>query len=175
MALTRHTVVPDENAGTFVSSEPTVDAVFELGRHSALFCAQEQYLDTPTREKGPGCGTGSTSPRPRWLPSADQNLSRKSLQEFAASQARYWPSGAINKIYPTGLGAEDINEFSEIYAEWVWQYWLHTGDRPLLDEVYPVLVKLAGYVHRAVGQFHGPRHRAPDDGKLHTPIGWPRG
>jgi alpha-L-rhamnosidase len=86
---------------------------------------------------------------------ADQNLSRKSLQEFAASQARYWPSGAINKIYPTGLGAEDIDESCEIYAEWVWQYWLHTGDRPLLQEVYPVLAKLSGYVHSAVDRSTG--------------------
>ena len=41
---------------------------------------------------------------------------------------------------------EDINEFTEIYPEWVWQYWMHTGDRALLEQVYPVLVNLAGYV-----------------------------
>jgi len=155
VALTRHTVVPDENAGAFTSSEPTVDAVFELGRHSALFCAQEQYLDTPTREKGPWLWDGFNGSQTAMSALADQNLSRKSLQEFAASQARYWPSGAINKIYPTGLGAEDIDEFSEIYAEWVWQYWLHTGDRLLLQEVYPVLVKLSGYVNGAVSRSTG--------------------
>src|ERR1700688_293063 len=155
VALTRHTAVPDENAGTFSSSAPTVDAVFELGRHSALFCAQEQYLDTPTREKGPWLWDGFNGSQTAMSALADQNLSRKSLHEFAASQARYWPSGAINKIYPTGLGAQDIDEFSEIYAEWVWRYWLHTGDRPLLDEVYPVLVKLSGYVHGAVDRSTG--------------------
>ena len=154
-ALTRHTAVPDENAGTFVSSEPAVDAVFELSRHSALYCAQEQYLDTPTREKGPWLWDGFNESQTGMSALADQNLSRKSLQEFGASQARYWPSGAINKIYPTGLGAEDIDEFSEIYAEWAWQYWLHTGDRPLLHEVYPVLVKLSGYVHGAVDRSTG--------------------
>jgi alpha-L-rhamnosidase len=37
-----------------------------------------------------------------------------------------------------------------VYAEWVWRYWLHTGDRVLLGEVYPVLVKLSEYVNRAV-------------------------
>jgi alpha-L-rhamnosidase len=155
VALSRHTAVPDENAGSFASSEPTVDAIFELGRHSALFCAQEQYLDTPTREKGPWLWDGFNESRTAMSSLADQNLSRKSLQEFAASQARYWPSGAINKIYPTGLGAEDIDESCEIYAEWVWQYWLHTGDRPLLQEVYPVLVKLSGYVHGAVDRSTG--------------------
>ena len=155
VALTRHTAVPDENAGTFASSEPTVDAVFELSRHSALFCAQEQYLDTPTREKGPWLYDGFNESQTAMAVLADQNLSRKSLQEFAASQARYWPSGAINKIYPTGLGAEDIDEYSEIYAEWVWQYWLYTGDRSLLQEVYPVLVKLSGFVQGAVAPSTG--------------------
>ena len=56
---------------------------------------------------------------------------------------------------PTGLGAEDIDEYSEIYAEWVWQYWMSTGDRVLLQELYPVLVKLSGYVHDAVDRSTG--------------------
>ncbi|MGD0380497.1 MAG: family 78 glycoside hydrolase catalytic domain [Acidimicrobiales bacterium] len=150
VALTRHSAVPDEHAAAFASSEPGVDAVFELSRHSALFGAQEQFIDTPTREKGPWLWDGFNESQTAMAALADQNLTRKSLQEFAQSQARYWRSGAINKIYPTGLGAEDIDEYSEIYAEWVWQYWLNTGDRILLDEVYPVLVKLAGYVHDAV-------------------------
>jgi len=150
VALSRHSAVPDEHAATFASSEPTVDDIFELSRHSALFGAQEQFIDTPTREKGPWLWDGFNESQTAMAALADQNLSRKSLQEFAQSQARYWPSGAVNKIYPTGLGAEDIDEYSEIYAEWVWQYWMYTGDRLLLQEVYPVLVKLSGYVHGAV-------------------------
>ena len=155
VALTRHSAVPDENAATFASSEPTVDAVFELSRHSALFGAQEQFIDTPTREKGPWLWDGFNESQTAMTALADQNLTRKSLQEFAQSQARYWPSGAINKIYPTGLGAEDIDEYSEIYAEWVWQYWMHTGDRLLLQEVYPVLMKLGSYVENAVDRSTG--------------------
>ena len=150
VALTRHCAVPDEHAGTFASSDPRVDAVFELGRHSALFCAQEQFIDTPTREKGPWLWDGFNESQTAMAALCDQNLSRKSLQEFAASQARYGPNGAINKIYPTGIGAQDIDEFAEVYAEWVWRYWLYTGDRLLLGEVYPVLVKLSEYVNRAV-------------------------
>ena len=155
VALTRHSAVPDEHAATFASSEPTVDAIFELSRHSALFGAQEQFIDTPTREKGPWLWDGFNESLTAMAALADQNLTRKSLQEFAQSQARYWPSGAVNKIYPTGLGAEDIDEYSEIYAEWVWQYWMCTGDRLLLQEVYPVLVKLSGYVHGAVDRSRG--------------------
>ena len=41
---------PDE--GSFSSSDPTLDAVFGLLRDSALYGVQEQFVDTPTREKG---------------------------------------------------------------------------------------------------------------------------
>jgi alpha-L-rhamnosidase len=151
VALTRHTVVPDEHAATFASSSPVIDAVFELGRHSALFTAQEQFLDTPTREKGPWLWDGCNESQTAMAAFGEQNLTRKSLLEFAESQRRYWgKSGSVNKIYPTGLGAQDINESTEIYVEWVWQYWMHTGDRDLLQAVYPVLVNVAGYVSASI-------------------------
>jgi len=147
VALTRHAAVPDEHAATFASSSPVIDAVFELGRHSALFGAQEQWIDTPTREKGPWLWDGFNESQTAMVAFGEQNVTRKSLLEFAASQRRFWAkSGSINKIYPTGLGAEDINEYTEIYPEWVWQYWMRTGDRALLDAVYPVLVNIGGYV-----------------------------
>jgi alpha-L-rhamnosidase len=151
VALTRHAAVPDENAATFTSSDPTVDAIFQLGRHSALFTAQEQFIDTPTREKGPWLWDGFNESVTAMDAFGEQNLTRKSLLEFAASQARYWQGqGRINKIYPTGLGALDIAEFSEIYAEWVWQYWIHTSDVTLLRAVYPALSNLSDYIERAI-------------------------
>ena len=146
VARTRHAWVPDEHAATFSSSSPVVDAIFELGRHSALFTAQEQFIDTPTREKGPWLWDGFNESQTAMAAFGEQNLTRKSLLEFAQSQHRYWPNGAVNKIYPTGLGAEDINESTEIYPEWVWQYFMHTGDVALLASVYPAVVNLAGYV-----------------------------
>jgi alpha-L-rhamnosidase len=156
VARTRHAAVPDEYAGTFSSSDPRVDAVFELARHSALFTAQEQFVDTPTREKGPWLWDGASESRTAMAVLGDQNMARKSLLEFAESQSRYWHrSGAINKIYPTGLGAQDINESTEIYPEWVWQYWLRTGDRDLVASLYPVVSGVARYIARAVDKSTG--------------------
>ena len=149
-ALTRHVAVPDVGAAAFSSSDPTIDAVFELGRHSALFTAQEQFIDTPTREKGPWLWDGFNESQTAMAAFGDQNETRKSLLEFAESQRRYWPEGGINKIYPTSLGAVQINEFTEIYPEWVWQYWMRTGDRGLLEAVFPALEKVAAYVAAAI-------------------------
>ena len=150
VALARHTALPAQPPATFSSSEATVDAEFQLGAHSALYTAQEQYIDTPTREKGSWLFDGFNESRTAMAAFGEQNLTRKSLVEFAQSQKRYWPNSAVNKIYPTGLGAEDINESTEAYVEWVWQYWLHTGDRALVEEVYPAVRRISEYVQRSV-------------------------
>jgi len=155
VALARHTALPAMPAATFSSDQPVVDAIFGLGLHSAVFTAQEQFIDTPTREKGPWLFDGFNESCTAMSAVGEQNLTRKSLLEFAQSQARYWPNGALNKIYPTGLGALDINEFTEIYPEWVWQYWLHTGDRALLAAVYSVLGGISDYVQRSVSKRTG--------------------
>ena len=151
VALTRHDAVPDVNAGTFSSSNKTVDAVFALGRRSALYTMQEQFVDTPTREKGPWLADGMNESETAMDAFGDTNLTRKALLEFAQSQARYWPNGAINKIYPTALGAQEIPQSTADYPEWVWQYWIHTGDRPLLAELYPVVVNVANFFASYIG------------------------
>lgn len=155
VALARHGDLPQDQVAAFRSSEPVLADIFELARHSALYTAQEQYIDTPTREKGPWLWDGFNESVTAMAAYGDRNLTAKSLREFAQSQARFWPNGAVNKIYPTGLGALDINEYTEIYPEWVWQYWLHTGDHEMLSELYPVLRRLAGYVERAVDRRTG--------------------
>ncbi len=151
VALARHDAVPDEHAGTFTSSNKTVDGIFDLGRHSALFTMQEQFVDTPTREKGPWLGDGANESETAMDAFGDTNLTRKDLLEFAQSQARFWPNGAINKIYPTALGAQEIPQATAYYPEWVWQYWIHTGDRPLLAALYPVVVNVSDFFWHNIG------------------------
>ena len=150
VAVTKHVAVPDPYAGTFRSTEPTLDAVFELGRHSALYTMQEQFVDTPTREKGSWLWDGRNESMTALAAFGDHNQTRKSLQEFAESQARYWPNGAINKIYPTGLGGLQIAYFTAIYPEWIWNYWLYSGDRALLSSLYPVAARVAGFLQSSV-------------------------
>lgn len=164
VALTKHVGVPDEHAATFRSSDRVLDAVFELGRHSALYTMQEQFVDTPTREKGSWLWDGRNESMTALAAFGDHNQTRKSLVEFAQSQARYWPSGAINKIYPTGLGPLQIAYFTAIYPEWVWTYWLHTGDRPLLASLYPVARRVAAFLQAAVAPGTGLITDIPSDG-----------
>src|SRR5579871_2053177 len=56
-----------------------------------------------------------------------------------------------NKIYPTALGAQEIPQGTAYYPEWVWQYWIHTGDRALLTTLYPVVVKVSDFFSNNIG------------------------
>jgi alpha-L-rhamnosidase len=148
VALGRHTAVPAEYGATFASSSPTIDAVWELARHSALFATQEQFIDTPTREKGPFLRDGYNTSQTAMAAFGEQDLTRRELMEVAQGQARYWPDGRLNAIYPSGQGKRDIPDSTEIYPDWVWQYYLHTGDRGLLAALQPVTTNVANYVAR---------------------------
>ena len=60
----------------------------------------------------------------------DQNLSWQGLRDMARAQARYWPTtGQVNEVYPNDDGPQDYPTFTARYPEWVWRYYLSTGDR----------------------------------------------
>ena len=71
----------------------------------------------------------------------EQQPTRRALLEFAQSQARYWPDGRLNAIYPSGDGARDIPDFTEIYPEWVWQLRAGVRRRAAADRGVPGVVE----------------------------------
>ena len=143
----RHATMPDQDGATFSSSDAMLDAVWELCAHSALYTSQEQFIDTPTREKGPflwdSCNESQVVMRTR----AEQNLTWQGLRDQARAQARYWPTtGEVNEVYPNDDGPQDYPTFTALYPEWVWRYFLSTGDRASVVGLLPALVRLEGFL-----------------------------
>ena len=114
-AYARHSAMPDENAATFTSSVPMLDKVWELVRHTALYVSQEQFVDTPTREKGQFLGDSFNDSQATMHAFGEQNLTWQALQDFAQSQARYYPDGNLNAVYPNGDGRRSILDYTERY------------------------------------------------------------
>jgi alpha-L-rhamnosidase len=145
--LARHSAMPDVPAATLVSSNTMLNEVWTLTRRSALFTSQEQFIDTPTREKGPFLWDGATESQVVMRAFGEQNLSWQALRDFARSQRRYWPDGRVNAVYPNGDGARDFPTFTALYPEWVWRYYLNTGDLRTLGTLWPTLENISGYLH----------------------------
>jgi alpha-L-rhamnosidase len=147
-AVVQHTDVPDQ--ARLRTSNAGVDAAYDLMMRSALYDSQEQFLDTPTREKGQFLGDTVDVSLATMAGYGERALTRKAIREFIASQARYWPAGRLNAVYPNGDGARDIPDYTEMFPGWVWQYYLQSGDAATLKAAYPVMKAIAGYVRRYV-------------------------
>ena len=56
------------------------------------------------------------------------------------SQERYWrtgnDAGRYNAVYPNGDGKRDIPDFTEVVPDWIWRYYLETGDIAVLADTY---------------------------------------
>lgn len=145
-ASIEHTDAPLARAATFESSDTTLNNVFALVQRSALYSGAYQFVDTPSREKGQFLGDASNISFATMAGYAERNLTRQGLQQFASSQTRFWPDGRVNAVYPNGDGKRDIPDFTEMYVAWAARYYETTGDRTLLEKLYPTLSKVADYV-----------------------------
>ena len=82
--------------------------------------------------------------------------SRQAMREFLLSQKRYWNSGndagRYNAVYPNVDGKRDIPDFTLLVPDWIWRYYLETGDKALLEETYPAILATADYVRRHIAK-----------------------
>lgn len=149
-AVAQATDVRPAEATTFSSSDRTLNAVFDLMTHSALMSAQNVFLDTPTREKGQFLGDAIDISFATMESLGERSLTRQAIVEFAHSQSRYWPSGALNAVYPNGDGRRDIPDYTEMFPEWVMRYHQLTGDDSLVAQVFPTMRRVADYILASV-------------------------
>ncbi|MFU8852064.1 family 78 glycoside hydrolase catalytic domain [Micromonospora sp. SL1-18] len=145
-AVVQHTDA--DKPAQFHSSDQTLNAVFDLMQRSAIYGTQQQFLDTPTREKGQFLGDAADISFATMASWGERDATQKAIREFMASQIRYWPDGRLNSVYPNGDGKRDIPDYTEMFPGWVWRYYMESGDKTLLADAYQTLQNVAGYIDR---------------------------
>ena len=110
VAITRHAAMPEVPMATFSSDSRMLNAVWRLNARSCLYCSQEQFIDTPTREKGQFVWDAANESEAVMRAYGDQNMSWQGLRDVARGQARYWPDGRVNSCYPNGDGARWLRD-----------------------------------------------------------------
>lgn len=156
--VVRHSEL-DDAASDFDSPDPVLNAVWALMKHSLFTCAQEEFVDTPTREKGGFLGDSVIQSMAAMPALRERALTRRALGEFIQSMEQHWSKpadrGRMNAVYPNNDGGRDIPDFTQAYPLWAWAYYMETGDRAFLEKAYPYLNDIGGYVAR---------HISPDTG-----------
>lgn len=143
--------------GAFACGDPLLEQIWMTGVETHRACAEDALIDNPTRERGQWAGdvvaVGMDIAAAAY---GDLRLCRRGLMQCAQS-AR--DDGLISGLCPGG-GA-----FLSTYAaQWVsacLHYWELTGDRALLEELYPFAEK----------NFAAFENHMSDDGLLDD-VGW---
>jgi alpha-L-rhamnosidase len=143
-----------------------LNGVWALMKRSVYLGAQEQFLDTPTREKGGFLVDSVNESLAAMAAFGERALTRRTLNEFIQSMEHYWDSkqdkGRMNAVYPNGDGARDIPDFTQMFLVWVWAYYMQTGDKDFLRTHYTRLKSIADYCQR---------HTHPKTGLVHNLTG----
>ena len=149
VAITRRAAMPDVPTATFSSDNRMLNAVWRLMARSCLYCSQEQFVDTPTREKGQFLWDAANESEAIMRVYGDQNMTWQALRDVARGQARYWPNGCVNAIYPNDDGPRFFGTSTARYPEWLWRYYEATGDTDTVVRLYPSVSRAADWLWTA--------------------------
>jgi alpha-L-rhamnosidase len=161
-------------AATFESSDRTLNAVWELALHSTRYGSQEHFVDTPTREQGQFTYDAYQISRAAMRAFGERDLTQRALREFGQSQVKFHAdTGKVNAVYPNGDGKRDIPDWTQSWPMWAWEYYLETGDRELVSDLYPQLVKTGSYVKSIENPATGLVDLGNDPGYKSGIVDWP--
>jgi len=153
-AILYYAEVPAGRDAQLESSDATLNKVFDFMKRSALYSAQNSFVDTPTREKGQFLHDAiniSSATTAAWY---ERATTRKAIMQFLASADRHWANGGdlgrYNCVYPNGEGKRDIPDFTLNLPLMAWRYYLQCGDRALLEIAYPYMKNTADYASRHI-------------------------
>ncbi len=148
-----------DEAATFDSGNSELNAVFTLMERSALFAGQQAYEDSPDRQEGQFTGDGTNESLAQMEDLGETALTREFIDNLIYSQQRWWIPGSpaaattwgeVNALYPdnnvSNGGKRDIPDYSQMFPELVWDYYLATGDQATLAAAYPAMRNVAQYV-----------------------------
>lgn len=141
-AWVRH--YPIEQEAELKTDNPVLDAVWKICANGVRCGAQEGYLDCPTREKGQYLGDLTITANAQIYLSGDLRMYKKALIDFSHS-AKICPG--LMAVVP-GSFMQEIADFSLLWPHQLLTYYQHSGDRELLEELYPCAQELLAYFEK---------------------------
>ncbi len=148
----------NDAASSFTSSDTNLNAVWGLMKQTLPIDAQEEFIDS-MRQKGGFLGDGYQESLAAMQVEDERVLTRSRLNEFIESMVEFWSNGAdvgrVNACYPDDNNARDIPDYTQMYLDWVWEYYLQTGDLAFLNTNYTQLTNIAQYVNRDLNPANG--------------------
>jgi hypothetical protein len=137
-----------ENQGSFESSEPMLNKIWEISKYTTMLNSQDHLEDCPWREKALWVVDAVVMAKVIYNVFGETKLLRKSLAQGARIQNR---DGSI-----PGTGPEKnkalLPDFCAYWLIGVYDYWNYTGDLDFVKELWPNIKKLADWFEAQVDE-----------------------
>ncbi len=129
------TYYPVKYAGSFVSSDPLLNRIWQVGAYTSHLCMQDDIWDAPKRDRG------------RWM--GDLDVSGRVIDTVFADH--FLMQDTMNHlIHDAGQPVhDDVNGIPGYSAFWVMgqaDYYRHIGDRTYLESIREPLTQLLDYI-----------------------------
>ena len=128
---------PVKYQGSFESSDPMLNRIWEVGAYTDHLCMQEDIWDATKRD------------RLRWA--GDLDVSGRGIDDVFDDH--FLMQDTITKLLPATPIKSHVNDISGYSAWWInvlTQYYLHTGSKEYLQSVHQRLVQLLNYMETDV-------------------------
>lgn len=126
----------DSPAGNFHCDDTRLTQIWELGRDTLVCCAEDAIIDNPTRERGQWLGDALPALFIAAATFNDVRLIKRGLRQ-SAHCAR--ADGLVGGLIPGGIGY--LPPYSAQWTTAVLNYYALTGDRALVEELFPYAQK----------------------------------
>ncbi|MEP0765645.1 MAG: alpha-L-rhamnosidase N-terminal domain-containing protein [Fimbriimonadia bacterium] len=130
---------PTEPVGAFHCSDDTLNRVWEMCAHTTRMCMEDTFTDCPTYEQTFWVGDSRPEALAAYYCFGAYDLSARCLRLAARSLKR---SKLVESQCPSAW-QNIIPNWSFLWALACEDYYMHTGDRGLIQELLPALVKQA--------------------------------
>jgi len=146
------TSYPVGNRGSFESSDSMLNKIWETSRYTVQLCMHDAFEDCPNREQRQWVGDAYVETKVNYAAFGDTRLAAKYLRQIAQSQRSdgiiqmFWPGDDREGI----LDLFDIKDFVLHWISTVWEYYRFTGDGEMVRELYPHVIKAAGWFEKRV-------------------------
>jgi hypothetical protein len=138
----RRTGYDTEVIGTFSSNDPALNTLWEKSKNTSEVCMRDIFYDCPDRERGQWWGDVSEQILYSFYLYDDKSnlLAKKAYRELLNTQK------SDGSLYTTAPGDRFHLPDQNIAAmATLWTYYQYTGDKELMEELYPQMKKFIQY------------------------------
>ncbi|MDH7481175.1 MAG: family 78 glycoside hydrolase catalytic domain [Armatimonadota bacterium] len=127
--------------GYFRCSDERLNEIWKVGAYTVQLNMEDAYTDCPWRERTQWWGDARVEAITNYYVFGDTYLIRKGIKQIGQSQK---PNGITMCFWP-GTFDNPIPAFCLYWIMSIHDYYIYTGDRTLVAEIFPKVKKLIGW------------------------------